>query len=94
MKPNAGILMTGTFLSSIVFFSCSQSNNANQKTSLENSSKPNIIYIMADDLGYGHLACYGQKLIQTPNIDRLAKEGMKFTQAYSGCYICAPARST
>ncbi|NQU52307.1 MAG: sulfatase-like hydrolase/transferase [Bacteroidetes bacterium] len=49
---------------------------------------------MADDLGYGHLGCYGQKLIQTPNIDKLAEEGMKFTQAYSGCALCAPARST
>lgn len=94
MKQNAGILMTGTFLSSIVFFSCSQSNNANQKPTLENSSKPNIIYIMADDLGYGHLGCYGQKLIHTPNIDKLAEEGMKFTQAYSGCSLSAPARST
>ena len=56
--------------------------------------KPNIIFIMADDLGYGHLGCYGQKIIQTPNIDRLANEGMRFTQAYSGCSVCAPSRCT
>jgi arylsulfatase A-like enzyme len=56
--------------------------------------KPNIIYIMADDLGYNHLGCYGQKIIKTPNIDILASEGVKFTQAYSGCSLCAPARST
>lgn len=60
----------------------------------ETNEKPNIIFIMADDLGYGHLGCYGQQLIQTPNIDRLATEGMRFTQAYAGCSLCAPARST
>ncbi len=60
----------------------------------EKQKKPNIIFIMADDLGYGHLGCYGQQLIQTPNIDKLAAEGMRFTQAYSGCSLCAPARST
>ena len=64
------------------------------KTGENEVEKPNIIFIMADDLGYGHLGCYGQKLIQTPNIDRLAAEGMRFTQAYSGCSLCAPARST
>jgi len=55
--------------------------------------KPNIIFIMADDLGIGDLGCYGQKLIKTPQIDRLAKEGMRFTQCYSGSAVCAPARS-
>ena len=54
--------------------------------------KPNIIYIYADDLGYGELGCYGQTKIQTPNIDRLAREGMKFTQHYSGAPVCAPSR--
>ncbi len=56
--------------------------------------KPNIIFILADDLGYGDLSCYGQKHFQTPNIDRLAKEGMLFTQHYSGCPVCAPSRSS
>jgi arylsulfatase A-like enzyme len=55
--------------------------------------KPNIIFIMADDLGYGELGCYGQKIIQTPNVDRLATEGMRFTQFYAGCTVCAPSRS-
>lgn len=54
---------------------------------------PNIVYIMADDLGYSDIGCYGQKKIRTPNIDRLAAEGMKFTDAYSGCTVCAPCRS-
>lgn len=50
----------------------------------------NVIYILADDLGYGDLGCYGQKIIKTPNIDRLAEEGMLFTQHYSGCTVSAP----
>jgi arylsulfatase A len=53
---------------------------------------PNIIFIMADDLGIGDLGCYGQRHIQTPNIDRLAAEGMRFTDAYAGSAVCAPAR--
>ncbi len=56
------------------------------------NSKPNIIFIMADDLGYGDLGSYGQKLIKTPNIDKLAGEGIRFTQAYAGAPVCAPSR--
>ena len=48
---------------------------------------------MADDLGYGDLGCYGQKLIKTPRLDQMAKEGMKFTRFYSGSTVCAPSRS-
>jgi len=55
-------------------------------------ARPNIIFILADDLGYGDLSCYGQQKFKTPNIDRLAAEGMKFTAHYSGHNICAPAR--
>ena len=55
--------------------------------------RPNIIFMMADDLGYGDLGCYGQKHIQTPNIDRLAAEGTRFTQVYAGSTVCAPSRS-
>ena len=54
--------------------------------------KPNIIYILGDDLGIGELGAYGQTKIKTPNIDRLAKEGMLFTSHYSGCAVCAPSR--
>ncbi|RKY12167.1 MAG: sulfatase [Planctomycetota bacterium] len=57
------------------------------------TAKPNIVFIMADDLGYGELGCYGQKEIKTPSIDRLAKEGMLFTQCYAGSAVCAPARN-
>ncbi len=56
------------------------------------AQRPNVIYIYADDMGYGELGCYGQQKIKTPNIDRLAKEGMRFTQHYSGTPVCAPAR--
>lgn len=56
------------------------------------ADKPNIIYILADDLGYGDLGCYGQKTLTTPNIDRLAAEGMKFTRHYAGSTVCAPSR--
>ena len=62
-------------------------------TTKKSINKPNIIFIMADDLGYADLGCYGQKLIKTPHIDQLAKEGMTFTQCYSGSSVCAPARS-
>ena len=54
--------------------------------------KTNIVYILADDLGYGDLSCYGQKKFTTPNIDRMAAEGMRFTQHYSGSTVCAPSR--
>lgn len=56
--------------------------------------KPNIIYIMCDDMGYGDLACYGQQYIATPNIDRMAAEGMRFTQAYAGSPVSAPSRAS
>lgn len=58
------------------------------------TNKPNIIYIIVDDMGWADLSCYGQKAYSTPNIDRMAAEGIKFTNAYSGCTVCAPARST
>lgn len=57
-----------------------------------NEQKPNIIYILADDLGYAELGCYGQQKIETPNIDALAENGMRFTQHYTSSPVCAPAR--
>lgn len=56
------------------------------------TTRPNIVFIMADDLGYGDLGCYGQKNIRTPNLDRMAAEGIRFTQAYAGATVCAPSR--
>jgi arylsulfatase len=59
----------------------------------ERTAPPNIVLIVADDLGIGDLGCYGQRQIRTPNIDRLAAEGLRFTDAYAGCTVCAPSRS-
>lgn len=71
---------------------------ATQSTSAQdgNSQKkrPNIIFIMADDLGIGDLGCYGQKIIATPEIDKMASEGLRFTQVYAGSSVCAPSRSS
>ncbi|MEG1728371.1 MAG: arylsulfatase [Bacteroidaceae bacterium] len=58
------------------------------------AQKPNIIYIMCDDMGYGDLGCYGQQYISTPNLDRMASEGMLFTQAYAGSPVSAPSRAS
>lgn len=65
----------------------SEKNNDNPEL------KPNIIYIMADDMGYNDLGAYGQELIKTPNLDRMAAEGMMFTNHYAGTSVCAPSRS-
>src|SRR5215813_11081201 len=54
--------------------------------------RPSIIFILADDLGYGDLGCYGQTKIKTPNIDKLAAEGIRFTSCYAGSTVCAPSR--
>ena len=61
--------------------------------SITRAAKPNVVYIMADDAGIGDIGAYGGKIIQTPNIDQLASEGLKFTQHYSGSTVCAPSRS-
>jgi len=59
----------------------------------ESATRPNIIFILADDLGYGEIGCYGQQVIHTPRIDQMAREGMRFTQFYAGATVCAPSRS-
>jgi arylsulfatase A len=70
----------------------SQQNGQSAQNEKKNNN-PNIVYILADDLGIGDLGCYGQKVIKTPNIDRLAAQGMLFTNHYSGSTVCAPSRS-
>jgi len=77
-------------ISLLITISCT-SKKSKQKELVE--TKPNIIYILADDLGYGDVGAYGQSKIETPNIDGLAKEGMLFTQHYAGAPVCAPSRS-
>lgn len=81
-KPMNKIILL--FFCSIVFLSCNSTK--------EEKQPPNIIYFLADDLGYGELGVYGQTKIKTPNIDALAENGMLFTQHYSGAPVCAPAR--
>lgn len=56
------------------------------------ADKPNIIYVLADDMGYGDLSCYGQATLKTPHLDRMANEGMRFTNHYAGSTVCAPSR--
>ncbi len=65
-----------------------------KKADIKSSNPPNIIYIMADDMGYGDLGVYGQAKIKTPNIDQLSKEGMRFTQHYAGATVCGPSRAS
>ncbi len=76
----------------IALFASFTSCNSSEKTETKSNQKPNIIYILADDLGYGELGCFGQEKIETPNIDKLAQSGIKFTEHYSGAPVCAPSR--
>ncbi len=85
--PNVLLILAGAL-------GCRCSSPQESTTSEVNpSSPPNIIYILADDLGYGDLGCYGQTKFDTPNLNRLAAQGMRFTQHYSGSTVCAPSRS-
>ncbi|MBT4465217.1 MAG: sulfatase-like hydrolase/transferase, partial [Planctomycetes bacterium] len=70
-------------LLSLVFVTCSKP---------QSDTAPNILFILADDLGYGDVGCFGQQYIKTPNIDKLATQGMKLTRHYSGSPVCAPSR--
>jgi len=81
-------------IAAVLAFSCNDSKSSKDSAvqAADRSDKPNIIYILADDLGYGELGAYGQEKIETPNIDALAKNGMLFTQHYTSAPVCAPAR--
>jgi arylsulfatase A-like enzyme len=74
------------FLAALVAVVCLGIGTASQQ-------RPNIIWVMADDLGYGEVGVYGQQVIRTPQLDRMAAEGMRFTQFYAGATVCAPSRS-
>ncbi|NQT24584.1 arylsulfatase [candidate division KSB1 bacterium] len=86
MNRRQFIRATSTAAGSAILGSC-----ARQRL-YETPKKPNIIYILADDLGYGDLGCYGQTKIRTPHLDQMAAEGMRFTNHYSGSTVCAPSR--
>lgn len=84
------------FICATTVLSCKyrqEKGHMNDQKQEELAERPNIIFIMADDLGYADLGAYGQKSIKTPNIDLLAKEGIRFTQCYAGSPVCAPSRS-
>jgi Arylsulfatase A and related enzymes len=91
MKFNSKILISGTLVSGVSVIGCFAQNNKTQAT---NNQQPNIIFIMCDDMGYGDLGCYGQPYIKTPNLDKMAAQGMRFTQAYSGSPVSAPSRAS
>ncbi len=80
-------------IKSVLFLYCSTFSFYSLKAINNERDKPNIIFIMADDLGYGDLGCYGQQKIKTPNIDKLASQGIRFTKAYAGGAVCTPSRS-
>jgi arylsulfatase A len=76
----------------IFIIGCCSCKNSSNKIKQLKSTQPNIVLILADDLGYGDLSCYGSKRINTPNIDKMAGEGLKFTQFYAGSAVCTPTR--
>jgi uncharacterized sulfatase len=82
MRKLSGLLSALFLLAACVVFSAAQ----------RPATKPNLVFILADDLGYGDVGSYGQQQIKTPNIDRLAAEGMRFTNFYAGSTVCAPSR--
>ncbi|NOU61766.1 arylsulfatase [Marinifilum caeruleilacunae] len=82
------------FFSIVGITSCRLDFSKSDDNDREESRKPNIIYILADDAGYGDLSCYGQNRFNTPNLDKLAENGIRFTQHYAGSTVCAPSRSS
>ena len=77
-----------------ILFTAILVSSCNQKQSHPPaSSEPNIILVMCDDLGWGDVGCYGNDFIDTPRIDQLAKEGVRFTDAYAACAVCSPTRA-
>ena len=82
--PILKIALSGLLFFILSFFSIASPRNK--------KLPPNLIYIMADDLGYGDLGCFGQKTIKTPNLDRMARDGLRFTSYYAGNTVCRPSR--
>jgi arylsulfatase A-like enzyme len=82
--------LTGLGATAVALTGCA--NSMGPRETAKPGPKPNIVFVLADDLGYGDLGCYGQKQIRTPNIDRMAAEGLRFTDHYAGSTVCAPSR--
>lgn len=91
MKRRDFLRAAGAGAMSLAMGGCAGGLAGSANTSSE--ERPNIVFIIVDDMGWADLGCYGGKQIKTPNINRMAKEGIRFTDAYSGCTVCAPARS-
>ena len=92
--------MRSTFFRKIIpificfcLFACEEIEKPNSVNKENVAVPPNIIILLADDLGYGDLSIYGSQSIETPNIDALAREGMRFSQFYSGSAVCSPSRA-
>ena len=77
----------------ILFFTSILSLCVNIESKAVNAKRPNVIFVLFDDMGYSDLSCYGAKKVKTPNIDRLAKEGLQFTNFMTGASICTPSRA-
>ena len=88
MRTNSGRVTENTTLASNMKLILTLIVSLLGGASLLAADKPNIIFILADDVGQGDIGCYGQKLIKTPNLDRMAAEGTRYTQAYCGTSIC------
>lgn len=88
------MIIAKKLLTLIIFFLAFSINAQEKINKTKKSNKPNIVFILADDMGYNELECYGGKIIETPNIDLLAKEGMIFSNHYCGSNICAPSRGS
>lgn len=91
-RRRADLLVCGLICSLSLVIAVSAAQAAPGASTDDVPQKPNIVFIMADDLGYGDLGCYGQERIQTPRIDQMAAEGLRFTDAYAGSTVCAPSR--
>lgn len=94
MKFRLLVLISILFPALSLMLSCGVGDaSSHESADSDSPTKPNVIFILADDLGYGDLSCYGQEKFKTPHIDALAASGMLFTQHYSGSTVCAPSRS-
>ncbi|WP_282036816.1 sulfatase [Saccharicrinis aurantiacus] len=84
--------MNKIFIAALALMGLVSCNNSSQKTETKAPEKPNVVFIVADDLGYADLACTGSDLYETPNLDELAANGVRFSDGYAACQVCSPSR--
>ena len=92
MLKHHQIISVFVIVSTFVAFATTWGSGPRATFAIESANRPNVILIMADDLGYGDLSCYGSDIIKTPVLDKLASEGARLTSFYAGCTICTPSR--